>query len=117
MKEKKDPMILEDFFSFSFSSFPSTVTCASLWPTNGKAGRPMKGTRIDRIETHHTNSDSNPEPIRAHKHSAEQRPSSRQPFIISIRDLGHCQCFTTDSLPRGSPGQYCSGFSVCGTRR
>ena len=28
-----------------------------------------------------------------------------------------CRCFTTDSLPRGSPRQYCSGFSVCGTRR
>ena len=26
VKEKKDPMILEDFFYFSFSSFPSTVT-------------------------------------------------------------------------------------------
>ena len=31
--------------------------------------------------------------------------------------LKECRCFTTDSLPRGSPGQYCSGFSVCGTRR
>ena len=26
MKEKKDPVILEDFFSFSFSPFFSTVT-------------------------------------------------------------------------------------------
>ena len=24
-----------------------------------------------------------------------------------------CRCFTTDSLPWGYPGQYCSGFGVC----
>ena len=48
MKEKKDPMILEDFFPFSFSSFPSTVTRAFPWPIKGKAGHPMKGTQTHR---------------------------------------------------------------------
>ena len=45
VKEKKDPMILEDFFSFSFSSFSSTVTRAFPWPIKGKAMHPMKGTQ------------------------------------------------------------------------
>ena len=84
MKEKKDPTILEDFFSFSFSSFPSTVTHAFPWPIKGKAGRPIRG-----IATHRINSDSNPEPMRTHKHTAGKRPSSRHPFAPLTRDLGH----------------------------
>ena len=93
MKEKKDPAILEDFFSFSFSSFPSTVTCDFPWPIKGKAGRPMKGgsTRVDRITTHHINWDSNPsnpEPTRTHKHTAGKQPSSRHWFAPLTRDLG-----------------------------
>ena len=84
MKEK-DPAILEDF-SFSFSSFPSTVTHAFPWPIKGKARHPIRG-----IATHHINSDLNPlnlEPIRAHKHIARKRPSSRHPFVPLTRDLG-----------------------------
>jgi len=40
VKEKKDPTILEDFFSFTFSSFPSIVTCAFPWPIKGKQDVP-----------------------------------------------------------------------------
>ena len=43
VKEKKDPMILEDFFYFSFSSFPSTVTRTLPWPIKGKARHPIRG--------------------------------------------------------------------------
>ena len=72
MKEKKDLAILEDPFSFSFSSFPSNVTHAFPWPIKRKAGRPMKGSR--------TRSE--------HKHIAEQQLSSRHPFAPLTRDLG-----------------------------
>ena len=68
MKEKKDSAILADFFSFSFSSFPSTVTRAFPWPIKGKAGHPIRG-----IATHRIDLDwnlSNPKPIRTHKHTA-----------------------------------------------
>ena len=68
MKEKKDPVILEDFFSFSSSSFPSTITYAFPWPIKEKEGHSIKG-----ITTHRINLDSNPsnpEPIRIHKHTA-----------------------------------------------
>jgi len=85
MKEK-DPVILEDFFSFSFSSFHSIVTRAFPWPIKRKAGHPI---RI--IATHRINWDSNPsnpELIRTHKHTAGKRPSSRHPFAPLIRDLG-----------------------------
>jgi len=61
VKEKKDPAILEDFFSFSFSS-PSTVIRAFSWPIKEKARRAMKGD----------SNPSNPEPIRTHKHIAEK---------------------------------------------
>jgi len=93
--EEKDPTILVDFFSFSFLSFPSTVTRAFPW--KGKAGLPMRETR-GRIETHHTNSDSNPEPIRTHKHTAEKRPSPRHPFTPLTRDLGHVPLSTVCNL-------------------
>ena len=54
----------------------------------------MKGTRldstqIDRIKTHHTDLDSNPEPIRTHKHTVEKRPSPWHQFVPLTRDLGH----------------------------
>ena len=75
---EKDPAILEDFFSFSFSSFPSTVTHAFPWPIKGKAGRPMKGTQ----------NPSNLEPIRTHKHIARKQSSSRYLFAPLTRDLG-----------------------------
>ena len=42
MKEKKDPATLEAFFSLSFFSFSSYVTCAFPLPIKGDAGRPMK---------------------------------------------------------------------------
>ena len=86
MKEKKDLAIVEDFFSFSFFSFPSTVTRAFPWPIKGKAGRPIRG-----IVTHRIDSDwnpSNPEPIRTHKHTARKQTSSHHLFAPLIRDLG-----------------------------
>ena len=48
MEEKKDPTILEDFFSFS--SFPSTVTRAFPWPIKGKAGCPIRGIATHGID-------------------------------------------------------------------
>ena len=46
MKEKKDPTILEVFFSLSFVSFFSAVTRAFPLPIKGEAGRLMKGGQI-----------------------------------------------------------------------
>ena len=43
MKEKKDPVILEAFFSLSFFSFSSSITLAFPWPIKEEAGHPMKG--------------------------------------------------------------------------
>ena len=43
MKEKKDPTILEAFFSLSFFYFSSAVTRAFPSPIKGEAGHPMKG--------------------------------------------------------------------------
>ena len=42
MKEKKDPTILEAFFSLSFFSFSSSVTRAFPSPIKGEAGRPYQ---------------------------------------------------------------------------
>ena len=42
MKEKKDPMILEAFFSLLFFSFSSAVTSAFPWPIKGEVGHPMR---------------------------------------------------------------------------
>ena len=42
MKKKKDPMILEAFFSLSFFSFSSIVTHAFPLPIKGEAEHPMK---------------------------------------------------------------------------
>ena len=87
MKEKKDPAILEDFFSLSFSSFPSTITRAFPWPIKGKAGRPIRGIATHRIDLN--SNPSNPELIKTHKHTAEKRPSSRHLFAPLTRHLGH----------------------------
>ena len=46
MKEKKDLAILKDFFSLSFFSYSSTITCALPLPIKGEAGCPMKGVQI-----------------------------------------------------------------------
>ena len=43
MREKKDPAILEAFFSLSFFSFSSAVTRPFPSPIKGEAGHPMKG--------------------------------------------------------------------------
>ena len=44
MKEKKDPTILNAFFSLSLVLlFSSIVTHAFPWPIKGKAGHPIKG--------------------------------------------------------------------------
>ena len=44
----------------------------------------------------------------------EQRQDPKEiPHIRKLIVEGCCRCFTTDSLPRGYPGQYCSGFDVC----
>ena len=45
MKEKKDPAILEAFFSLLFFSFSSVVTRTFPSPIKGEAGHPMKGDR------------------------------------------------------------------------
>ena len=61
--------------------FSPIVTRAFLWPIKEKAGRPTKGHRI----SHHIT----PEPLASNlEHIAKQRPSSRHPFDLSIRDLG-----------------------------
>ena len=59
--------------------FSPVVTCAFPWPIKGKAGRPIKG--------HRTASDQRPLASNL-EHIAEQRPSSRHPFVLSTRDLG-----------------------------
>ena len=41
--KRKDPVILEAFFSLSFFSFSSTITCVFPSPIKGEAGHPMKG--------------------------------------------------------------------------
>ena len=52
MKRKKDPAILEAFFSLSFFSFSFAVTRAFPSPIKGEAGRPMKGDRtMNELET------------------------------------------------------------------
>ena len=43
MKEKKDLVGLEAFFSLSFFSFSSSITRAFPSPIKGEAGHPMKG--------------------------------------------------------------------------
>ena len=48
MKEKKDPATLEAFFSLSFFSFSSSITCAFPLPIKGKAGRPYHGTEQEK---------------------------------------------------------------------
>ena len=60
--------------------FSPVVTRAFPWPIKGKAGRPIKG--------HRTTSDQKPLTSNL-EHIAEQRPSSRYPFILSTSDLGH----------------------------
>ena len=61
--------------------FSPIVTRAFLWPIKEKAGRPTKGHRI----SHHIGS----RPLASSlEHIAEQRSSSRYPFILSTRDLG-----------------------------
>jgi len=87
VKEKKELAILEDFFSLSFSSFPSTVTRVFPWHIKGKAMRHIRGIATYRIN--YDSNPSNPEPTRTHKHIAGKRPSSRHPFAPLTRDLGH----------------------------
>ena len=66
------PLPLVLIFSFN-------VTCAFPWPIKGKVGHPIKGegTASDQERLA-----SNLEQI------AEQRPSSRYPFVLFTRDLG-----------------------------
>ena len=82
MKKKKDPTILEDFFSF----LQAPVLLFSLhynpcfllaYKREGRASHEVDSNPL------------NPEPIRTHKHTAEKRPSSRHPFAPLTRDLGH----------------------------
>ena len=87
--EKKDPTILEDFFSFSSSSF-SSITRAFPWPIKGKAGHPMKGTRTHRnkspqlgLKPIEPRTDQN---TQAH---SRETIESWHPFAPLIRDLGH----------------------------
>ena len=73
MKEKKDLVTLEAFFSLSFFSFSSSVTRAFPSPIKGEAGCPMLGDLNTRAR---------------HEHTAKQQSSSQHPFTLSTRDLG-----------------------------
>ena len=56
MKEKKDPTILEAFFSLSFFSFSSIVTHAFPCPIKEEVGHPMKGPNHEiKTQEHDTN--------------------------------------------------------------
>ena len=78
MKEKKDPVILEAFFSLSFFSFSSVVTRAFPWPIKGKAGRPLKGA--DRITLNRSEHE-----INTQEHGTNTWPSSDR--ALSTRSL------------------------------
>ena len=89
MKEKKDPVILEAFFSLSFFSFSSVVTRAFPWPIKGKARRPMEV--IDPSSTDRITLNRSEHKINTQEHdtnTAEQRSSSQHPFTLSTKDLG-----------------------------
>ena len=74
MKDKKDPATLEAFFSFSFFSFSSYVTCAFPSPIKEEVGHPMLGDQKNKRAQH--------------EHMAERQSSSQHPFTPSTRDLG-----------------------------
>ena len=74
MKEKKDPVILEAFFSLSFFSFSSTVTRNFSSPIKGKAGRPMKGAnRNQNTSAQHEHTAERQSELSAPVHSFHQR--------------------------------------------
>jgi len=62
MKERKDPVILEAFFSLWFFSFSSVVTRAFPWPIKGKVEHPM----VDRSIENQSDPDPHKSTTRAH---------------------------------------------------
>ena len=65
--------------------FSPVVTRSFPWPIKGKAGRPIKRGASHENTSHCIKS----EPLASNlKHIADQRPSSRHPFVLSTRDLG-----------------------------
>ena len=93
--------------------FSPTVTRALPWPIKGKAGHPTKGHHIaqELIIPHEIRS----KPLASNlEHIVEQRPSSRHPFVLSIRDLGPvplspvCNPSSSNELDVGTfcPNQY-----------
>ena len=75
---------MKDFFCLWFSSFLPSVIPALSWPIKGKAGHPTKGIDSPYHISHHITA----EPLASNlEHIAEQRPSSRHLFDLSIRDL------------------------------
>ena len=72
------------FDASGFSHMPFVGCLAFPWPIKGKVGHPTKG--------HQKNNPSHNiilEPVASNlEHIAEQRPSSRYPFVLSTRDLG-----------------------------
>ena len=84
-EEKEEPVSLKDFLCLSFSYFLPSVIHALPWPIKGKVGHPTKGIDSPHRTSHHIIA----EPLASNlEHIAEQRPSSRHPFDLSIRDLG-----------------------------
>ena len=85
-EEKEDPAPLKNFLCLSFSFFLPYVIPALSWPIKGKAGHPTRGIDSPHCISHYITA----EPLASNlEHIAEQRPSSRHPFDLSIRDLGH----------------------------
>ena len=95
MKDEKDPEILKGILSLARSSpflrcnpcFPLAYKRESRAPQEGhltikQANYRSRPDPIEPSRTHRTSNRSQ------HKHTAEEQPSSRHPFIPSIRDLG-----------------------------
>jgi hypothetical protein len=84
MKRKKDPAILEAFFSLWFFSFSSVVTHALPWPIKWEAGNPIK----EEIQIH---TRPNHE-IKTQEHDMSTRLNNDQALstrsFLSLRDLG-----------------------------
>ena len=84
MKEKKDPMILEAFFSLSFFSFFSSVTHAFPSPIKGKAGRPYQEIRTHKIETQEHDTSTRLSSKRALSTHSPLPPETWDPLPLSL---------------------------------
>ena len=75
-REKEDPTPSKDLlYLWFFSLSPIYNLCSPPWSIKGRVGHPTKGR--DQFDTSHTTLPT-----------AEQQPSSRYSFNLSIRDLG-----------------------------